>query len=390
VIYEKFARARSEGTRGEKIARELLSGALARVMNRPLFLAALKKGAPPSTRESFEKARFARCVVAHKSPMPQAAESVLQGVVTISSDRALGTGVILSESGLVITAGHVVDDPGPYRIRLRSGEQVEGKVLRINSKFDVAVLQAARAERWPCIPTRLAPARVGEELHAVGTPLGDELAASLTRGIVSGFRTADGVPLVQTDASINPGNSGGPLLDAEGAVLGVVTHKLTGAAVEGIGFAVPAGVALDALALEPADTTDPHLLTPVQSANPSSGKVVDETDAPVDLGETVQRLRPLPPGLAQLRIYSFVVGASGLGMVFSSWLAYSSSKETMDHDRFRSNRTWNDIGWVALAAGATGVTLSYVLPAARPKNRERDTALQLEVRGPSVTLTGSF
>ena len=81
---------------------------------------------------------------------------------------------------------------------------------------------------------------VGDPVLAVGAPLG--LAGSVTSGLVSAFRTEDGVEYMQFDAPISPGNSGGPIVDADGQVVGVAVGKYVGGGAEGLGFAIPTDV----------------------------------------------------------------------------------------------------------------------------------------------------
>jgi S1-C subfamily serine protease len=80
---------------------------------------------------------------------------------------------------------------------------------------------------------------VGSEIYAVGAPLGEQLSFTVTKGIVSGFREFNQASYLQTDASLNPGNSGGPLVDKSGRVIGIVSWKVSGNAVQGLSFAVP-------------------------------------------------------------------------------------------------------------------------------------------------------
>jgi serine protease Do len=86
-------------------------------------------------------------------------------------------------------------------------------------------------------------------VFAVGSPLGGELSWSVSRGVISGVRDLDGRQLLQTDASLNPGNSGGPLIDSHLRVLGIVSFKVAGDGIEGIGFGVPADVVEERLGL---------------------------------------------------------------------------------------------------------------------------------------------
>ena len=120
-----------------------------------------------------------------------------------------------------------------------------GNVLEGNASADLAVVQIDSNDRFDDIALGdPAKARVGDEVLALGFPLADRIGSNLTvtRGIISSTREVAGINLFQTDAAINPGNSGGPLVNMDGAVIGVNTSKIDstsgGRPVDNIGFAV--------------------------------------------------------------------------------------------------------------------------------------------------------
>lgn len=107
------------------------------------------------------------------------------------------------------------------------------------------------------LPLRLdSGAIVGEDVIAIGAPFDAGLSHSVSKGIVSGIRSIDGKKVIQTDVAINPGNSGGPLIDSHGQVIGIVTWKVSGAGIEGLGFAVPISEAFRSLNIELGTTAD--------------------------------------------------------------------------------------------------------------------------------------
>ncbi len=160
-------------------------------------------------------------------------------------NRAVGSGVILDTSGLILTNSHVVFGRQAITVTLDDGTTVPGQVVGSDPVFDVALLRISppASVRLPvAVPGSSARLRVGEEVLAIGNPLG--LDQTLTRGIVSAINrilpdTPFSVlePLIQTDAAINPGNSGGPLLNRCGEVIGLTTAILPDA--QNIGFAIP-------------------------------------------------------------------------------------------------------------------------------------------------------
>jgi len=164
-----------------------------------------------------------------------------------------GSGFILSEDGYVITNCHVVDGADTIRVSLYSGEEHDAVLVGADSSFDIALLKI-EATGLPAVSVGDSDAlRVGEEVVAIGNPLG-ELTFTMTNGILSALDreiNTDGTPqnMLQTNAAINSGNSGGPLFDMDGNVIGVTTAKYSGSSssgttIEGLGFAIPINDAL--------------------------------------------------------------------------------------------------------------------------------------------------
>ncbi len=165
--------------------------------------------------------------------------------VTDRVSRAIGSGVIIDTAGLVLTNAHVVFGRQAISVTLDDGTTVSAKLIGGDPLFDIAVLRipSPSAGTLPvAVAGSSAGARVGEEVFAIGNPLG--LDQTVTRGVVSAINRllpemslAGTVPLIQTDAPINPGNSGGPLVNRCGEVIGLTTAYLADA--QNIGFAIP-------------------------------------------------------------------------------------------------------------------------------------------------------
>ena len=156
---------------------------------------------------------------------------------------SLGSGVIVSPDGYVLTNNHVVERGARLRVGLLDGRELVAKVVGTDPSSDLAVLKLDAKERLPFTPMgRSDDLMIGETVIAIGNPFG--LSHTVTTGVVSAvhrnFKADDRTlfDFIQTDASINPGNSGGPLLDIEGRLIGVNTAIL-GERSAGIGFAVP-------------------------------------------------------------------------------------------------------------------------------------------------------
>ena len=168
-------------------------------------------------------------------------------------ERVMGSGVIIDPSGLILSNSHVVFGRQVITVTLDGGTTLPAKVVGADPVFDIAVLRIPAPSKGSLPAAKLgnsAELLVGEEVYAIGNPLG--LEQTLTRGIVSAInQTLPGAawslmePLIQTDAAINPGNSGGPLIDPCGLVVGITTAILPGA--QNIGFAVPANLIKDVI-----------------------------------------------------------------------------------------------------------------------------------------------
>ncbi len=162
--------------------------------------------------------------------------------------RGAGSGFIVAPDGLIVTNSHVVYGAQVLSVTLDDGTVRPGRVVGQDPIFDIAVIQipTENGERLPLIEFGDSDAaRVGDEVVAIGNPLG--LEQTLTRGVISALnRLLPEKPLslsrtmIQTDAPINPGNSGGPLLDRCGKVIGMTTELIAEA--QGIGFAIPANL----------------------------------------------------------------------------------------------------------------------------------------------------
>ncbi|MCA9829156.1 MAG: trypsin-like peptidase domain-containing protein [Dehalococcoidia bacterium] len=197
---------------------------------------------------------------------------ILPSLVLIQTERAnpatedesfgVGSGVVVNDTGAILTALHVVADAAAILVTFADGTQANAAIIAAQPENDIAVLQADQ------LPTQFLPAtlgspngmRIGDEAYAVGNPLG--LAGSLSAGVISGFNrsfTPRGSDqrlegLIQFDAAVNPGNSGGPLLNRSGQVVGIVTGLVNPTDENffiGIGFAVPIDVAGGAAGLPP-------------------------------------------------------------------------------------------------------------------------------------------
>lgn len=165
-----------------------------------------------------------------------------------------GSGIIYSEDGYIITNYHVVEDAisstsAQVTVTLSNQEEYEAEIIGTDSVTDLALLKIDVTGLTPATFGKSSDLQVGELAVAIGNPLGQEFAGSVTVGYISALNrtiTTDGrtYKLIQTDAAINPGNSGGALVNSKGEVVGINTVKVTDTTVEGLGFAIPSDDAL--------------------------------------------------------------------------------------------------------------------------------------------------
>ncbi|KAF7599564.1 MAG: peptidase S1 [Candidatus Dactylopiibacterium carminicum] len=179
-----------------------------------------------------------------------------------AADLAIGTGVVITETGAILTNLHVVSGARQLRVSFADGSESPAFLAGVDPANDLAVLRAARVpdDLQPATLVSTAGLRPGDMVAAVGFPFG--FGPSVSSGVVSGlkreFRSADGERmlsnLIQFDAAANPGNSGGPLVNMKGEVVGIVTALLNPVQQRffvGLGFAVPIENAAAAVGMSP-------------------------------------------------------------------------------------------------------------------------------------------
>lgn len=159
-------------------------------------------------------------------------EAAVDAVAVVQTRTGSGAAVVLGD-GEAVTAAHVVGGTDRVTVRV-AGREMPATVTRRDAAWDLAVLSFDTAGLHSLSLASELP-RVSTQVFVIGAPGGD---VSVTSGIVSRVVTEGGMNVIQTDAAVNPGNSGGALVDADGALLGVVVSRRADA--EGVGFAVAA------------------------------------------------------------------------------------------------------------------------------------------------------
>lgn len=163
----------------------------------------------------------------------------------------LGSGVVMSSDGYVLTNNHVVEGAGTIAVALGEGKPAPAKVIGTDPETDLAVLKIEARDLKPVALGDSDALQIGDVVLAIGNPFG--VGQTVTQGIVSGTgRNRVGINtfenFIQTDAAINPGNSGGALVDATGRLIGINTAILSPSGGSlGIGFAIPVRTATDVM-----------------------------------------------------------------------------------------------------------------------------------------------
>ena len=157
--------------------------------------------------------------------------------------RNIGSGLILDNSGLIVSSAHLVRNTHKIKVTLASGKRTSATLLGFDSDTDIALLKIS-LKQAVTVPKHasLDSVRVGQAVYAIGTPFG--FPGSVTAGIVSAIRDQSGAfrkaAVIQTDVAVNPGSSGGPLYNYQGEVIGITTQIMsTNGGFQGVSFAVP-------------------------------------------------------------------------------------------------------------------------------------------------------
>ncbi len=200
-------------------------------------------------------------------------------------EESLGSGVIVSPDGYILTNNHVIDGATDVKVTFSDKRQLQAKVIGTDAKTDIAVLKVEGSD-FPSITIGDSnKVAVGDYALAIGDPFG--VGQSVTMGIISaknrgGLGIEDYEDFIQTDASINPGNSGGALINDRGELVGINTAILSrgSGGNEGIGFAIPVNLARNVMTqiLEHGKVTRAYLGIMVQDVTPGIAKAMNLKD----------------------------------------------------------------------------------------------------------------
>ena len=212
----------------------------------PAFVAVVKSGGVPQSTPAQAQPTL------HLNPgqlvaggVDKNSPKILAAVATVESGIGSGSAFYIPQEGYLLTNKHVVGDDEFVRVKLATGRSLVGEVVRVDKARDVALLHTDPLTS-EALGLRSDAGTIGEAVYAVGSPFGQSLSGTITRGVLSARRVFEGVPFLQSDVAVNPGNSGGPLIDSNGHVIGIA---VIGTAAQGINMFIPIDDVLDKLSL---------------------------------------------------------------------------------------------------------------------------------------------
>ena len=255
---------------GAILAVSLLSATLASTGTAAVLVTAQLAGGPTATGSTGQAVNTG--AGPEDGDITDVVAAARESVVTITADgvtssrlspfqvptSGVGSGVVLTSSGYILTNRHVVEDSQSLTVAFSDGSELPARIVRISDETDLALLKVDGTDLKAASIGDSNAIAVGQTAIAIGSPLGS-YTETVTRGIVSGLDRDITVTdqatrqqttlrgLIQTDAAINPGNSGGPLLDGAGRVIGINTAIAADA--EGLGFSIPISAAASLIAL---------------------------------------------------------------------------------------------------------------------------------------------
>jgi S1-C subfamily serine protease len=419
VVYKVLTRSRDNVSLSpeevENEAHKLLIAALGSLLEREQFQQLLEKDAlVQAAAPEYEQAEYAECA-ATEHTLPDDMEQVLDATVLVNADERTGSGYYISTDGLVLTTNHLVAGTELIRVKNRDGTQVEAAVLRSDPAHDVALLATGEPVERCLAPAAETP-QTGEEVFIVGSPAGEDLAFSVSRGIVSGHREWEGQRFVQTDASINAGSSGGPMVNGQGRVVATISWKIALPGFEGLGFGVPFGASLDRLALAPGEATaiPAGESAGAAAAEPQEYPIVDEDDppfaepkpaaAPLELSvQDGEKVHFYNASRVAWFISSMAITSAGVSLIASTYNEHlrledsHEAGETSDNDAeeiFDTLTILNTVGW-AVAGLGVGNLLLFLLTGKEQQELQQEpaaaaAALSIELNGSGLTIRGRF
>ena len=262
------------------------------------------------------------------------------------SQAAAGSGFVISDNGYILTNYHVIKGASSIKVAFMDGTNYDATLVGGESENDIAVLKINASGLSPVVLGNSDNVQVGEQVVAIGNPLG-ELTYSMTQGIISAkdrsITMSDGtvMNMLQTDTAINNGNSGGPLFDMYGQVIGITNMKLisnvSDNTLEGLGFAIPTTTVkpvVDALIANGVVTGRPTLGVTVRAMY-----AYEKEEYGVDQGLLVVSVTPGSGADGRLEAGDVLLTANGTGLnAINDLMAVRDSLQAGDSIDFQVQR----------------------------------------------------
>ncbi|HEX5682686.1 MAG TPA: S1C family serine protease [Ideonella sp.] len=251
VVYSTVTEGAMRTAASKVDADELTKGAIAAAVKNLL-------ADPSFVEQATRRAQFASAsadqpvlrILRRSNSSAKTADLVPQmqsAVATLFSGAASGSGFFVDPAGYLLTNQHVVGDAKFVKVKLASGKEMLGEVVRSAALRDVALVKTDPVS-LAVFDLATATPNVGVEVLALGSPLGDANSSSVTRGVLSAVREVEHLRWLQSDVRILPGSSGGPLVGPSGSVIGIAASGIAGG-IAGINYFVPIEDAVSALRL---------------------------------------------------------------------------------------------------------------------------------------------
>jgi serine protease Do len=241
------------------------------------------------------------------------------------STESTGSGVVIDRKGHIVTNYHVVAGAQRLKVTLVNGTEIEAQIVGTDPRTDLAVIKIKNG-------SSLTPARwgnsdrlvVGEEVVAIGNPLGLRFARSVTAGVVSGLNrlvsTEEGLVfrLIQTDAAINPGNSGGALSNLKSEIIGINNIKINAPGFEGIGFSIPSNQVQNVIRSLIKDGRVRRPIMGIKILGNLNAAEADRFKLPANYGVIIEPIAGGPAYLAGMQRYDIIIQFNGTKIVDSA------------------------------------------------------------------------
>ncbi len=228
-----------------------------------------------------------------------------------------GSGVVIDPSGLIVTNNHVIENANRIQVSFYDGGQKAARLIGKDKRTDLALLKVRGVEVIPADFGDSDKLEVGQDVVAIGNPLGAKFARSVTAGVVSGLNrvltTEEGFVfrLIQTDAAINPGNSGGALCNLAGKVIGINTVKIAVPGFEGMGFAIPSNQVVEVVNALRTKGRVERPVAGLQAMSELTPELATYYNIPVNYGVAVKPIKGGPAEKAGIRDYDIIRSVNG-------------------------------------------------------------------------------